>query len=236
MKSRTACYNLDRREFLKMAMTGTAVTAGVLAGFTGIARGKARFELPPLPYPENALEPYISSRTVSFHYGKHHQGYVNNLNRLVKGTELDGLSLEEVIRETATNGNEAVFNNAAQVWNHSFYWSGMKPGGGGRPTGRVAEALASSFGSFEGFVERFREAAGGRFGSGYAWLVREGDSLSILDTPNAETPLTLGRKPVLTIDVWEHAYYLDYQNRRGDYVRAFLDHLVNWGFVAENLG
>jgi len=236
MKPETASYILDRRNFLKAALAGSAVAAGALAGFPGIARGAEPFELPPLPYPENALEPHISSRTLAFHYGKHHQGYVNNTNRLVSGTDVAGLSLEEVVKKAAGLNNKDLFNNAAQVWNHTFYWRGMKPQGGGKPEGRLMESLTNAFGGFEGFTKAFTEAATGQFGSGYAWLILDGHSLKVVKSSNAETPLAYGQKPLLTIDVWEHAYYLDYQNRRGDYVKAFLNHLVNWNFVSANIG
>jgi Fe-Mn family superoxide dismutase len=236
METRRACHTLDRRNFLKAALAGSAITAGALAGFPGIVRGAEPFTLPKLPYPENALEPYISSRTISFHYGKHHQGYVNNTNRLVGGTDMAGMSLEEVVKKAAALKNQALFNNAAQAWNHAFYWPGMKPQGGGKPRGKLMESLAGAFGSFEGFRKAFAEAATGQFGSGWAWLILDGTSFKVVSTSNADTPLAHGQKPLLTIDVWEHAYYLDYQNRRGDYVAAFLDHLVNWDFVSQNLG
>jgi len=236
MKVEAASYHLDRRNFLKAAMAGSAVAAAALAGFPGVARGAEPFKLPPLPYPENALEPYISARTLSFHYGKHHQGYVNNTNRLVAGTDMAELPLEEVVKKAATAKNKDLFNNAAQVWNHTFYWHGMKPQGGGKPGAKLMERLTKDFGSLEGFTKAITGAANGRFGSGWAWLVLDGDSLKVTNTLNADTPLAHGRKALLTIDVWEHAYYLDYQNRRGDYVKAFLDHLVNWDFVWKNLG
>lgn len=229
-------HHLDRRDFLKAALAGSALAAGTLAGFPGIVRGAEPFKLPPLPYPENALEPYISARTLSFHYGKHHQGYVNNTNRLVDGTDMAGLSLEELVKKAAGLKSKTLFNNAAQAWNHAFYWQGMKPKGGGKPDGKLMGRLEKSFGSFEGFTKAFTSAATGQFGSGWAWLFLDGDTLKVTNTPNADTPLAHGQKPLLTIDVWEHAYYLDYQNRRGDYVKAFMDHLVNWDFVSENLG
>jgi superoxide dismutase, Fe-Mn family len=234
MKSETAYF--DRRDFLKAALAGSAVAAGALAGIPRIVRGAELFKLPPLPYPENALEPHVSARTLSFHYGKHHQGYVNNTNGLVGGTDMAGMSLEEVVKKAVEIKNTALFNNAAQAWNHAFYWQGMKPEGGGKPEGRLMESLASAFGSFEKFKKAIADAATGQFGSGWAWLVLDGNSLKVTNTVNADTPLAHGQKPLLTIDVWEHAYYLDYQNRRGDYVKAFLDHLVNWDFVSKNLG
>jgi Fe-Mn family superoxide dismutase len=232
----TKIRHLDRRDFLKAALAGSTLAAGALAGFPGIVRGVEPYKLPPLPYPENALEPCISARTLSFHYGKHHQGYVNNTNRLVAGTDMTGLALGELVKKAAGLKDKALFNNAAQAWNHAFYWQGMKPQGGGKPEGKLMERIKKDFGSFEGFREGFTGAATDQFGSGWAWLVLDGDSLKVTNTLNADTPLAHGRKPLLTVDVWEHAYYLDYQNRRGDYVKAFLDSLVNWSFVSSNLG
>jgi Fe-Mn family superoxide dismutase len=194
------------------------------------------FELPVLPFAEDALEPYYSARTLSFHHGKHHKAYVDNLNKLIAGTELESKTLEEIILLAAGDAAKAgLFNNSAQVWNHTFFWHCMKPGGGGKPTGKLAKDIDAAFGSYEKFAELFKAAAVGRFGSGWAWLVLEGGELKIVSTPNAETPLAKGQKALLTVDVWEHAYYLDYQNRRPDFVQAFLDHLVNWDFVAGNL-
>ncbi|NMB67439.1 MAG: superoxide dismutase [Chloroflexi bacterium] len=194
------------------------------------------FELLALPFAEDALEPYYSARTLSFHHGKHHKAYVDNLNKLIAGTDLESKSLEEIILLAAGDAARAgIFNNAAQVWNHTFFWHCMKPGGGGKPSGELAARIDAAFGGYDRFVEQFKAAAVGRFGSGWGWLVLEGGDLKIVSTPNAETPLTKGQKALLTVDVWEHAYYLDYQNRRPDFVQAFLDHLVNWDFVAENL-
>jgi Fe-Mn family superoxide dismutase len=194
------------------------------------------FELPPLPFDSKAMEPYYSAQTLSFHHGKHHKAYVDNLNKMIAGTELEGKTLEEIILAAAADPAKAgIFNNAAQVWNHTFFWHSMNPGGGGRPAGAVAKALDEAFGSYDKFVEQFKATAVGRFGSGWAWLVLEGGALKIVNTLNAETPMAKGQKALLTIDVWEHAYYLDYQNRRPDFVQAFLDNLVNWDFVAENL-
>jgi len=195
------------------------------------------FELPALPYPKDALEPHISASTLDFHHGKHHNTYVVNLNNLTKDTPLAGASLEQIIRETVGDAAKAgIFNNAAQVWNHTFYWHCMKKGGGGKPSGKLAEAIDKAFGGYDKFVEEFKTAAVTQFGSGWAWLVSENGALKVVKTPNADTPLAHGQTALLTVDVWEHAYYLDYQNRRPDYVQAFLDHLVNWDFVAENLG
>ena len=194
------------------------------------------FELPPLPYPDTALEPYYSARTFSFHHGKHHKAYVDNLNKLLPGSPFEDQTLEKIIRATASDvGKAGFFNNAAQVWNHTFFWHCMAPNGGGRPTGFIAERIEAAFGSYEKFAEQFKAAAVGRFGSGWGWLVLDGGELKIMSTPNAETPLAQGKVALLTVDVWEHAYYLDYQNRRPDFVQTFLDHLVNWDFVAQHL-
>ena len=195
------------------------------------------FELPALPYEQSALEPHISANTLSFHYGKHHQTYVTNLNNLVKDTDLAEQSLEEIIRATAGNPEQAgIFNNAAQIWNHTFYWNSMKPGGGGAPSGDLAAKIEASFGSYDKFAEAFTQAATTQFGSGWAWLVAEGDSLRVLKTGNGETPISGSATPLLTIDVWEHAYYLDYQNLRPAYIKTFLESLANWDFAAANLG
>ncbi len=189
-------------------------------------------ELPALPYAENALEPHISARTLSFHYGKHHKAYVDKTNGLIKGTPHEGQSIESIVK-AADRG--PLFNNAAQVWNHTFFWSSMTPKGGGEPKGEVADMLKGSFGSLDKFKEEFKAGGVGQFGSGWVWLVREGDKLKVVKTPNAETPLTTSLVPLVTCDVWEHAYYLDYQNRRADFLQTFLDHLINWDFVAKNL-
>lgn len=192
--------------------------------------------LPPLPYAEDALEPFYSARTISFHYGKHHKAYVDNINKLIAGTEFESRSLEEIIASSANDpARVGWFNNSAQVWNHTFFWHCMKPGGGGRPAGRLAGAIETAFGGYEKFADQFKTAAVGRFGSGWGWLVSEGGALKIVTTANADTPMVHNQKALLTVDVWEHAYYLDYQNRRGDFVQAFLDSLVNWDFVAGNL-
>ncbi|WP_341886147.1 superoxide dismutase [Synechococcus sp. UW140] len=192
--------------------------------------------LPALPYGLDALEPHISRSTLEFHHGKHHAGYVTNLNKLVEGTELADKSLEETITAVAGDTSKAgVFNNAAQVWNHSFYWQCIKPAGGGMPSGALAEKINADFGSFESFAEQFKSAGATQFGSGWAWLVLDAGSLKVTKTANADLPLAHGQKALLTMDVWEHAYYLDYQNRRPDYMATFLDKLVNWDFVAANL-
>ncbi|MGJ0638079.1 superoxide dismutase [Fe] [Xenorhabdus bovienii] len=189
------------------------------------------FELPALPYAKNALEPHISAETLEYHYGKHHNAYVVNLNNLIKDTEFAGKSLEEIIK-TSEGG---IFNNAAQVWNHTFYWNSLSPNGGGEPTGKVADAINSAFGSFTEFKQQFTDAALKNFGSGWTWLVKKADgSVAIVNTSNAATPLTSEDKPVLTVDVWEHAYYIDYRNARPQYLEHFWA-LVNWKFVEENL-
>jgi len=195
------------------------------------------FELPPLPYSKDALEPHISARTLEFHHGKHHATYVTNTNNLIKDTPLANASLEEIIQETARNRpqQEGIFNNAAQVWNHTFFWNSMRPNGGGQPSGDIADKIKQDFGSYEEFREKFKTAAATQFGSGWAWLTLEGGKLNVIKTPNAEDPMILGQKALLTLDVWEHAYYLDYQNRRPDFITAFLDHLVNWDFANQNL-
>ncbi len=191
------------------------------------------FELPNLPFASDALEPHISANTLSFHHGKHHNTYVTNLNNLVGDTDKN---LEDIIRESAGDpGKAGVFNNAAQVWNHTFYWNSMKPGGGGAPSGGVASGIDAAFGSLDKFKEEFKNAAVTQFGSGWAWLVVDGGTFKIVKTANADTPIVGGQIPLITCDVWEHAYYLDFQNRRPDYAQAFLDHLVNWDFAASNL-
>jgi Fe-Mn family superoxide dismutase len=191
--------------------------------------------LPPLPYGDNALDPVISANTLGFHYGKHHKTYVDNLNKLITGTELADLSLEEVITATAGKADKVgVFNNAAQVWNHTFYWSSLSPNGGGEPPAALRQKIEASFGSVDACKKELATAATTQFGSGWAWLVKDGDKLQVTKTSNADLPLTKGLKPLLTIDVWEHAYYLDYQNRRVDYVNAVLDKLINWSFAADN--
>jgi len=194
------------------------------------------FELPKLPYAKDALAPHISENTINFHYGKHHQAYITNLNNLITGTDLEGKTLEEIIKISAADkSKQGIFNNAAQVWNHTFYWHSMKPNGGGKPIGEVLQKIERDFGSYENFVAEFKNAGATQFGSGWAWLVLESEKLKIVKTGNAETPLTTNAKPLMTMDVWEHAYYLDFQNARPSYIDSFLSHLVNWDFVAENL-
>ncbi|MBU1287408.1 MAG: superoxide dismutase [Alphaproteobacteria bacterium] len=196
------------------------------------------FSLPDLPYGRGDLAPHVSEETLNFHYGKHHQAYVTNLNGLIEGTDLADKSLEEIIKVAAADKSKAgLFNNAAQVWNHTFYWHSMKPNGGGKPTGKIAEKIESDLGGYDQFVKDFKAAGGGQFGSGWAWLVLKDGKLAITKTPNAETPLTeAGVTPILTMDVWEHAYYLDYQNSRPNYMDAFLNNLINWDFANKNLG
>jgi len=191
--------------------------------------------LPPLPYAESALEPVITAKTMSFHYGKHHKAYVDNLNKLIAGTEYAVLSLEKIITSTAGKPEKAaIFNNAAQNWNHTFYWKSMSPKGGGEPPAALKQKIEAAFGSVEACKKELASTAVSQFGSGWAWLVLEGDKLKVVKTANADNPLTTGMKPLLTIDVWEHAYYLDYQNRRADYVNAMLNKLINWEFALQN--
>lgn len=192
--------------------------------------------LPSLPYGKDALSPFISANTLDFHYGKHHKTYVDNLNKLIEGTDLAKLSLEEIIKASVNDtAKTGIFNNAAQVWNHSFYWQCLKAGGGGKPAGAIAEKINATWGSYEKFAEELKNAGVTQFGSGWAWLVLDGKDLKIIKTANADTPLAHELKPLLTIDVWEHAYYLDYQNRRPDYLTAVIQNLINWDFVVANL-
>ena len=189
--------------------------------------------LPPLPYAQDALAPHISKETFEFHYGKHHQAYVTNLNNLIPGTEFESLSLEDIIKKSSGG----VYNNAAQVWNHTFFWSCMKPNGGGAPSGKLADAINAKFGSYDAFKEAFTKSAVGNFGSGWTFLVKKADgSVDIVNMGPAGTPLTTGDTPLLTIDVWEHAYYIDYRNARPKFVETFLNNLVNWEFAAKNFG
>jgi superoxide dismutase, Fe-Mn family len=194
------------------------------------------FTLPDLPYAKTALEPHMTAGTFDFHHGKHHLAYVNNLNNLIKDTDLEDKTLEEIIHLTANDSAKVgIFNNAAQVWNHTFFWHSMKPNGGGKPTGALADKITSDFGGYDNFVEQFKTAAATQFGSGWAWLVLDKSNiLKIVKTANAQTPLTDGLKPLLTLDVWEHAYYLDYQNRRPDFIATYLQSLVNWDFATSN--
>ena len=225
--------SLSRRQFL---LTGTALAAAPLIGAPVVARAAAPHVLPPLPYPDNALAPVISAQTIGFHYGKHHQAYLTNLNKMVEGTAMAEMSLEQVVRSTAGVADKAgLFNNAAQVWNHTFYWNGLRPNGGGTPGKELASRIEKDFDNLDALRKELFTAASTQFGSGWAWLVEEGGKMKVVKTGNAETPLTRGMKPLFTIDVWEHAYYLDYQNRRADYINALLDKLINWEFVSKNL-
>jgi Fe-Mn family superoxide dismutase len=230
---------LDRREFL--AQTGVAaavLTVTLVEGgkLSGAGQAASPISLPPLPYAQNALAPSISENTISFHYGRHHQAYVNNTIKMIAGTGFEKAGLEEIIRKTAGRADQAaLFNNAAQVFNHNFYWNSMTPGGGGEPKGRIAERIKESFGSYQKFSEAFSNAAATQFGSGWAWLVQNGSKLQVIKTANADTPTAAGLRPLITIDVWEHAYYLDYQNRRADYIKAFVEKLLNWDFALKNL-
>jgi Fe-Mn family superoxide dismutase len=195
-------------------------------------------ELPALPWKKDALAPHISAETIDFHYGKHHAAYVTKLNGLVDGTDLAGKSLEDLIKgrdALPADKKGAIFNNAAQVWNHTFYWNSMKPAGGGQPGGKLMDAIKGSFGDFDKFKTQLTNAAAGHFGSGWAWLIKDGDKLKVVSTPNAENPLAKGQTALLTIDVWEHAYYIDYRNARPKYLEAFWN-VINWDFAAKNLG
>lgn len=227
--------SISRRDFLT-ASSGAALLLAA-GSFASKARAAATpHVLPALPYAENALEPVISAKTLSFHYSKHHKGYVDNLNRLVTGTEFAELSLEKIITQTAGKADKAaIFNNAAQIWNHTFYWNSLRANGGGEPPAALKQKIEAAFGSVEALKKALATAATSQFGSGWAWLVLENNTLKVAKTGNAEVPFTSGAKPLLTLDVWEHAYYLDYQNRRADYVNAVLDKLINWSFAAENL-
>jgi len=203
---------------------------------TNATPGAKTFTLAPLPYAEDALAPVISARTLAFHYGKHHKTYVDTLNKLVADTEFAGQSLEAIVKSTAGNADqEQIFHNAAQAWNHAFYWHCLTPSGGGQPEGTLGDRIGSAFGSFDKFKKEFSEAAVSQFGSGWAWLVDEGGKLKVVKTSNADVPFIKGLTPLLTLDVWEHAYYLDYQNRRVDHVNAVIDKLLNWRFAAEAL-
>ena len=230
---------VSRRTFCKYA-----VSAGVaLASFSALssvasfaASGKG-FAMPPLPYAEGALEPHISAKTISFHYGKHTKAYYDAVNKLIAEKAINAPSLEQVFLDAAKSPEgTALFNNAAQAFNHTFYWVGLTPGGANAPSGKLLKMVNTAFGNVDGMKKALSAAAAGQFGSGWAWLVLEGDTLKVVKTPNAENPLQKGQKPLLTVDVWEHAYYLDDQNRRPAYVKAVLDNLVNWDIVAKNLG
>ena len=226
---------VSRRQFLGSSLG--ILTVAALGGLTLPARAASPILLPALPWGDSALAPVISANTIGFHYGKHHKGYVDNLNRLVAGTDLADLSLEKIVAVSAGKADKtAIFNNAAQIWNHSFYWSGLRPNGGGEPPAALKKRIEASFGSVDALKKELATAATSQFGSGWAWLVADGDKLKVIKTANADLPQTAGLKPLLTIDVWEHAYYLDYQNRRADYVNALIDKLINWEFALQNLG
>jgi Fe-Mn family superoxide dismutase len=228
---------MNRRSFL-LAAGGLCVTLGMGVFPAGCAQSPApsSLSLPALPYKEDALEPVISRKTMEFHHGKHHRAYVDKTAELVKGTSLAGMSFLEIMKQTASAPDKvALFNNAAQAWNHDFFWKSLAPGGGGKPEGEMAALVEKSFGSYDNFKKEFSSAAVTQFGSGWAWLVLDGDKLAVVKTSNADNPILKAQKPLLTIDVWEHAYYLDYQNRRPDYVNAVLEKLLNWQFAASNL-
>jgi Fe-Mn family superoxide dismutase len=199
-----------------------------------IDNGSFPYSLSKLPYDPKALEPYITENTLSFHHGKHHMAYINNLNNLIKETELESKDIDQIILMSAKDQTKmAIFNNAAQVWNHNFYWHSMKPQGGGEPKGRLRDQIEKDFGSFQSFKDKFKEAGVTQFGSGWAWLVEDQGQLKITKTGNADLPMVRGQNAIITADVWEHAYYLDYQNRRPDYLTIFLDHLINWDFAED---
>lgn len=218
-----------------LAAAGT-LTALALPAVPAIARASSAQTLPPLPYALDALAPAISAQTLGFHYGKHHKAYLDNLNKLIAGRDYADLALEDIIARSARQaGDAAVFNNAAQLWNHTFYWRSLRPRGGGAPPQALREKIEAAFGSVDACKQQLAGAALSQFGSGWAWLAQDGDQLRVVKTGNADTPLTAGLTPLLTVDVWEHAYYLDYQNRRADYVGAVLDKLINWEFAQQNL-
>jgi Fe-Mn family superoxide dismutase len=234
---------VTRRELI-LASAGLACLGSTLARGANAAEplpGAAAvpvgpFTLPPLPYADGALDPVISPATLGFHHGKHHKAYVDNLNKAVAGTPLAEMPLEKIISTTYGLADKSgIYNNAAQHWNHSFYWKSLRPQGGGAPPAALRHKIEEAFGGVDGLHQQWLAAATSQFGSGWAWLVLDGDKLAVTKTGNADSPLTRGQKPLLTIDVWEHAYYLDYQNRRADYVNAVLDKAINWNFAADNL-
>jgi Fe-Mn family superoxide dismutase len=228
---------LSRRDVL-MAAAGTTIAAtGAARAADAPAAGAGPFTLPPLPYADSALAPVISANTLGFHYGKHHKAYVDNLNKAVAGTALADMELSKIITSTYGKADQTgIYNNAAQAWNHAFYWSSMRPNGGGDPPAALKQKIEASFGSVDACRKELATAATTQFGSGWAWLVSDGGKLAVVKTGNADNPIVKNQKPLLTIDVWEHAYYLDYQNLRANYVNAVLDKLINWGFAADNLG
>jgi len=214
-------------------------SAGLSSFFINVSSGEEvnTILMEELPYAKDSLAPYISERTFEYHYGKHYAGYVSKANQFVKKTRFEGMKTEEILKKTEGRDSlKNIFNNTAQAWNHAFFWKSMKPGGGGKPSGNTGEMIDKSFGSYEIFREDFYNAAAGLFGSGWVWLVEKGGKLRIVSTSNAGSPLTKGMKPLLVLDVWEHAYYLDRMNNRSEYIKAFLDHLINWDFAESNLG
>jgi Fe-Mn family superoxide dismutase len=237
MRDNILCNEIDRRTFVRSLISGCVIAGTGMYAFYGGSDAHAASEItqPPLPYKEDALEPYISKRTIEFHYGKHHKAYVDNTNQLAGAAGLAGLSLEELIKKSAGSADmTSLFNNAAQAWNHNFYWKSMLPGAH-KPDKRLDKMIEASFGGYDNFAKEFENAALTQFGSGWAWLVLDQDKLKVTKTSNADNPLVHGQVPLLTLDVWEHAYYLDYQNRRADYVKAVRDNLLNWEFAASNL-
>jgi Fe-Mn family superoxide dismutase len=229
---------VSRRNLLKIAGSAAIASAAGQLTYAASAAAKAtEFVLPPLPYSSNALEPVISANTISFHYGKHHKAYVDNLNKLIAGTEYADMPLDKIIIAASGKADKTViFNNAAQAWNHQFYWQSLKPNGGGEPPAGLRKMIESSYGSVDACRKELSAAAVSQFGSGWAWLVQAEGKIKVVKTGNADNPMTQGMMPLLTIDVWEHAYYLDYQNRRADYVEAVIKQLLNWDFAAGNLG
>lgn len=228
---------IGRRQLLKSM--GAVGAASLVTTVTApwVARARAPYELPKLPWPDDGLQPTISSTTIGFHYGKHHKAYVDNLNKLLADApDLADLSIEDLITTTSGNPNRvAIFNNAAQMWNHTFYWNSMRPNGGGKPGPFLLQRIEADFGGWDSFVNEFFKAAQTQFGSGWAWLILDGGKLKVIKTSNADTPIMQDKPPLLTIDVWEHAYYLDYQNRRTDYIKAWLETLANWEFAQQQL-
>jgi len=223
---------MNRRDFIALGVGGP-----LAAGFPSIIGKAAGFDLPPLPYKDDALAPIISANTIGFHYGKHHRSYVDNLNKLAKGTEFESMALEDTVLLSAKKNNAAIFNNAAQIWNHNFYWNARRPNGGGKPSGKMMDKINESFGDWDKFRKTLAYTTVSQFGTGWGWLVADKKGkLSVVKTGDADVPMTQGFKPLLTIDVWEHAYYLDYQNRRAAYVDAVIDKLLNWEFALKNLG
>ncbi len=230
----TSVSGVDRRHFLGASFG--LIAAASLGGLARPASAASPILMPPLPYADSALAPVISANTIGFHYGKHHKGYVDNLNRLLAGSDLADLPLDKIVAAVTGKADKtAIFNNAAQIWNHTFYWNSLRPNGGGEPPAALKQKIEASFGSVDALKKELATASMGQFGSGWAWLVADGDKLKVVRTGNADLPAA-GLKPLLTIDVWEHAYYLDYQNRRADYVNALLDKLLNWEFALQNLG